>query len=97
MKINKLFTLVILICSFAASAEMRIDSIILKDNTIIQNEDISSLDVSVDGDLNSIELFNNTIIDSSEVQSIKIKPYRFNREIQDASRAVLGNGNGSGG
>jgi len=97
MKLNKLFTLMILLCSFTASAELKIDSIILKDNTVIQNEEISSVDVTIDGNLNSIELINNTIIDSSEVQSIKIKPYRFNREIQDASRAVLGNGNGSGG
>ena len=87
----------ILLCSFTASAELKIDSIILKDNTVIQNENILSVDVTADGILNSIELINNTIIDSTEVQLIKMKPYRFNREIQDASRAVLGNGNGSGG
>ena len=87
----------ILLCSFTASAELKIDSIILKDNTVIQNEDISSIDVTVEGNLNSFELLNNTIIDSSEVQSIKIKSFRFNRDIQEASRTVLGNGNGSGG
>lgn len=45
------------------------DSNFLIDNTVIQDQEISALDVAVDGNLNSIELFNNTIIDSSEAQS----------------------------
>ena len=98
---TKLTAFMFLILSISAFAESEVKTIILKDNSIIQAEDIFSISYEVDtSSLYSIELNDQTLIQSNEIKKIIFKkihtPHKFQHEIQ-SSRAVVGNGNGSGG
>lgn len=99
---TKLTAFIFLILSFSAFAESEVKAIVLKDNIVIQSEDIFSITLNEDSsNINTIELNDETTIHSSEVKAIILKRNQnlktFQRGVEDSSRAVIGNGNGSGG
>lgn len=99
---TKFTAFIFLILSFSTFAESEVKAIVLKDNIVIQSEDIFSISVDDDSsNIISIELNDETLIDSSEVKAIILKRTQtlktFKRGFEESSRAVVGNGNGSGG
>lgn len=99
---TKLTAFIFLILSFSVVAESEVKAIVLKDNTIIQSEDIYSIFFDDDSsNIISIELYDETHVDSSDIKTIilgrtqKLKTSK--RGFENSSRAVIGNGNGSGG
>lgn len=99
---TKLTAFIFLILSFSAFAESEIKEILLKDNIIIQSEDIFSISFDEESsNIISIELNDETLIDSSEIKTIILKRTQslktFQRGVETSARAVIGNGNGSGG
>jgi uncharacterized Zn finger protein len=99
---TKLTAFIFLILSFSAFAESEVKAIVLKDNTVIQSEDIYSISFDENSsNIISIELNDETPIDSSDVKTIILKRTQnlksFQRGFEGSSRAVVGNGNGSGG
>ena len=99
---TKLTAFIFLILSFSAFAESEVKAIVLKDDTVINSEDVYSISLDENSSmLHLIELNDETIIFSSEIKKIILKnnlpPKKNQRGIESSSRAVLGNGNGSGG
>lgn len=99
---TKLTAFIFLILSFSTFAESEIKAIVLKDNIVIQSEDIFSISFDENSsNIISIELNDETLIDSSDIQTIILKRIpilkTFQRGVEATTRAVVGNGNGSGG
>ncbi len=99
---TKLTAFIFLIISFSAFAESEVKAIILKDNIVVQSEDIFSISFNEDSsNIISIELNDETLIESSDIKTIILKRSQnlksFQRGIEESSKAVVGNGNGSGG
>ncbi len=99
---TKLTAFIFLILSFSAFAESEVKAIVLKDNIVIQSEDIYSISFDEDSsNIVSIELNDETLIDSSDIKTIILKRTQnlktFQRGVETSARAVIGNGNGSGG
>lgn len=98
---TKLTAIIFLILSFSAFAESEVKAIVLKDNTVIQSEDIYGVSFDEDSsNIFSIELNDETLIDSSDIKTIILKRTQNLKSFQrgvESSRAVIGNGNGSGG
>ena len=99
---TKLTAFIFLIISFSAFAESEVKAIILKDNIVVQSEDIFSISFNEDSsNIISIELNDETLIESSDIKTIILKRSQnlksFQRGFEESSKAVVGNGNGSGG
>jgi len=99
---TKLTAFIFLILSFSAFAESEVQAIVLKDNIVIQSEDIYSISFDEDSsNIISVELNDETLIESSEIKAIILKRTqnlkKFHQGVKASSRAVIGNGNGSGG
>ena len=95
---TKLTAFIFLILSFSAFAESEVKAIVLRDNIVIQSEDIFSISYDEDtSNIIGIELKDKTQIDSSDIKAILIKDnHNFQLGIK-ASTRLIGNGNGSGG
>ena len=98
---TKLTAFIFLILSFSAFAESEVQAIILKDYIVIQSEDILNITFDEDSsNIISIELNDETLIDSSDIKTIIFKRNQnlktSKRGFEESSKAVVGNGNGSG-